>query len=176
MISENSHLYWSKSLFWGLEIGVDIVLYCIVAQWWWNRPFGVSGFVPYMIIAICIFQCHRELGKLDANITFAELLLAGVCSGASGSLIVDLYAAIYVKAYDPSFMEQMVEQSVELATQLGYADGDMAEGARSVFVPVLMVSTTLVYAFVSLIMSAFGAFLINLRKKHNKGNNSKQQQ
>ncbi|MBO7462707.1 MAG: hypothetical protein J6T96_08935 [Bacteroidales bacterium] len=78
MINENSHLYWSKSLFWGLEIGVDIVLYCIVAQWWWDRPFGVSGFVPYMIIAICIFQCHRELGKLDANITFAELMLAGV--------------------------------------------------------------------------------------------------
>ena len=119
MINENSHLYWSKSLFWGLEIGVDIVLYCIVAQWWWDRPFGVSGFVPYMIIAICIFQCHRELGKLDANITFAELLLAGVCSGASGSLIVDLYAAIYVKAYDPSFMEQMVEQSVVCRRRYG---------------------------------------------------------
>ena len=176
MISENSHLYWSKSLYWGLEIGVDIVLYCIVAQWWWDRPFDVLGFVPYMIISICICLCHRELAKLDPKISFAELLLAGVCAGASGSLIVDLYASIYVKAYDPAYMEQMVQQSVELASQMGYADGDIAESARNVFVPVLMFTTTFVYIIVSLIMSAFGAFLVNLRKRQNNGNNSKQQQ
>ncbi len=176
MISENSHLYWSKSLYWGLEIGVDIVLYCIVAQWWWDRPFDVLGFVPYMIISICICLCHRKLAKLDPKISFAELLLAGVCAGASGSLIVDLYAAIYVKAYDPAYMELMVQQSVELASQMGYADSDIAESARNVFVPVLMFTTTFVYIIVSLIMSAFGAFLVNLRKRQNNGNNSKQQQ
>ena len=176
MISENSHLYWSKSLYWGLEVGVDIVLYCIVSQWWWDRPFDVSGLVPYMIISICICLCHRELVKLDPKISFSELMLAGVCAGASGSLIVDLYAAIYVKAYDPAYMEQMVQQSVELASQMGYADGDLTEAVRGVFVPVLMFTTTLIYIFVSLIMSAFGAFLVNFRRRHNDGNNSKQQQ
>lgn len=176
MISENSHLYWSKSLYWGLEIGADIVLYCIVAQWWWDRPFDVSGFVPYMIMSVCICLCHRELIKIDPKISFAELLLAGLCAGASGSLIVDLYAAIYVKAYDPAYMEQMVRQSAELASQMGYADGDMTESVRKVFVPVLMFSTTMMYIFVSLIMSAFGAFLVNLRKKHNNGNNNSKQQ
>ncbi len=151
-------------------------MYCIVAQWWWDRPFGVTGFVPYLLISIGICMCHREFVRLDPKISFSELLLAGLCAGASGSLIVDLYAAIYVKAYDPAYMEQMVQQSVELASQMGYADGNMAESARNVFVPVLMVSTTMVYIVVSLIMSAFGAMLVNLRRKHNNGNNSKQQQ
>ncbi|MBQ1696570.1 MAG: DUF4199 domain-containing protein [Bacteroidales bacterium] len=175
MISENSHLFWSKSLYWGLEIGSDIVLYCVVAQWLWDRPFDVSGIVPYMILAICIYLCHREFVSIDPKMTFAELLFAGVVAGASGSLIVDLYAAYYVKAYDPAYMEQMIQQSVSLAGQLGYQDGDMTEAMRQMFVPLLMFTTTMVYVFVSLIMSAFGAFLVNLRRKHNNGNNSKQQ-
>ena len=110
MISEDSRLYWSKSLFWGLEIGTDIVLYCVVAQWLWDRPFEVTGFVPYLIISVCIYLCHKDFVNISPKISFAELLLAGVCAGASGSLIVDLYAAIYVKAYDPAYMEQMVQQ------------------------------------------------------------------
>ena len=169
MISENSHQYWSKSLYWGLEIGADIVLYCVVAQWLWDRPFDVTGFAPYLIISVCICLCHREFVRIDPKIAFSELLLAGLCAGASGSLIVDLYAAIYVKVYDPSYMEQMVRQSAELAQQLGYQGDDMQEAARSVFVPVLMASTTVVYIIVSLIMSALGAFLVNMRKKGGDG-------
>ncbi len=173
MISDNSHLFWSKSLYWGLEIGADIVLYCIVAQWIWDREFDVSGIVPTMIITLCIYFCHKEFVKIDPKIPFGELLLAGVCAGASGSLIVDLYTAIYVKAYDPAYMEQMVRQSAELARQFGYQDGGTEEQMRQIFVPVLMATTTMVYTFVSLIASAFGAFLVNLRNKIN--NNSKEQ-
>lgn len=167
MISDNSHLYWSKSLYWGLEIGADIVVYCVVAQWLWDRPFDLSGFVPYLIISICICMCHREMVFIDPKIAFSELLLAGLCAGTSGSLIVDLYAAIYVKMYDPAYMEEMIKQTASLAGQFGYTDGDIIEETRKIFVPVLMFTTTMVYAFVSLIMSAFGAFLVNLRRKRN---------
>ena len=60
-------------------------------------------------------------------------------------------------------------------------EGDIAENMRQVFLPVLMVTNTIVYAIVSLIMSAFGAFLVNLRRnnanknKDNKDSNIKQQ-
>ncbi|MCR5453513.1 MAG: DUF4199 domain-containing protein [Bacteroidales bacterium] len=172
MIGENSHLFWSKSLYWGLEIGTDIVVYCILAQWWWDRPFEISGFVPYLIISVCIYLCHREFVKLSPTIPFSELLLAGVCAGASGSLIVDLYAAIYVKMYDPTIMDQVVQQSVMLADQWGYKEDNIGESMQKVFVPVLMFTTTLIYTIVSLIMSAFGAFLVNLRRN----NDDKKQQ
>ena len=171
MITENRHQFWSKSLYWGLEIGADIVLYCIVAQWLWDRPFDVTGIVPSVILTVCIYMCHKDMIKLDPKIPFAELLLAGLCAGASGSLIVDLYAAIYVKAYDPAYMEEMVQQSAAMAERLGYQDGDILESSRKVFVPVLMVTTTLVYIFVSLVMSAFGAFMVNIRRKNNNGGN-----
>jgi hypothetical protein len=174
MISEDSRLYWSKSLYWGLEIGLDIVLFCIMGQWLWDRPFDVTGFMPYLIISVCVYLCHRDFVSISPKIPYSELLLAGVCAGASGSLIVDLYAAIYVKVYDPSYMEQMVQQSAALAGQFGYKDGDMVENMRQIFAPVLMITTTIVYTIVSLIMSAFGAFLVNLRRgNENKNNDNK---
>jgi len=174
MISEDSRLYWSKSLYWGLEIGLDIVLFCIMGQWLWDRPFDVTGFMPYLIISVCVYLCHRDFVSISPKIPYSELLLAGVCAGASGSLIVDLYAAIYVKVYDPSYMEQMVQQSAALADQFGYKDGDMEENMRQIFAPVLMITTTIIYTIVSLIMSAFGAFLVNLRRNSgNKSNDNK---
>jgi heme/copper-type cytochrome/quinol oxidase subunit 2 len=71
-------------------------------------------------------------------------------------------------------MEQMVQQSAALADQFGYKDGDMVENMRQIFAPVLMITTTIVYTIVSLIMSAFGAFLVNLRRgNENKNNDNK---
>lgn len=173
MIGEDSHLFWSKSLYWGLEIGADIVVYCVLAQWLWDRPYGVTSFVPYLIMSVCIYLCLRELVVLSPQIPFSELLLAGICAGVSSSLIVDLYSIIYVKIYDPAFAEQMVQQTASMASQLGYVEGDATDQMRQVFVPVLMVTNTIVYGIVASVLSAFGAMLICIRRKKDQNTQQK---
>jgi hypothetical protein len=172
-MKEDSRLYWSRVLYWGLECGSDIVLFCVVGQWLWEREFSVTGFAPYLILSIVIYLCQKDFLANRPDMKFSELLLAGMCAGAAGSLIVDLYVAVYVKMYNPEIMEQSVKQTVELASQMGYpaSSEEMADMSRKLFVPALMMSTTMVYTIVSLIFAALGAFMVNIRQKNN--NNSK---
>lgn len=174
MKNENKHEYWTCVLRWAFDCGFNTVIYFVIAQWVWNRPFSLTGFAPCLIFSILIFLCQRDLVKKFPDISFSELFLSGLAMGAASTLIVDLYAAIYIKIYNSEIMEQALSQSADMVKQMYKFEGEELNNAlsttRKLFLPILMISNTIIYSVLSSIFSVFGAFLI---KRHTKNNTSK---
>lgn len=174
MKNENKHEYWTSVLYRALDCGLYMVLYFILAQWVWNRPFSLTGLAPCLILSILIYLCQRDIMRNFPDMNFSGLFFSGLAMGAASSLIVDLYAMIYIKIYNPEIIEQAISQSTEMVKEMYKFQNDELNNAlsttRKLFLPILMISNTIIYSILSSIFSVFGAFLI---KRHTKNNTSK---
>ncbi len=177
MVSEETKRYWSRALYWGLELGADVVTFCLIGSWLWDREFSVTSFAPCMIIAVVIMLGQYDFARSKRGMRYSELLLAGIVMGMAGSLIVDLYVSVYMKMLHPEYIGQLAAQSEVILRQMRIYSEDTIQEAMEVadivMVPAMMASVTIFYTFVSLIFSAVSALMVWWRSLKN---NSKDKQ
>ncbi len=159
--TDDRHEFWTLALKGGAASGVVLVMYLTIMNMTGDKTLPILGIVPYLIISYGIHYCQSTLRRRHESSTYGRLLLIGLVCGVAASLLVDLYSLIYIKILNPGYVDQMMEVmgAMEMGSY-GYSEQQM----RSMIAPSMPISITLMYSVISLLLSAFSAFLINMKK------------
>lgn len=172
MTGEERGDYLRHALTWGAISGGLLILYFAILYACGDHDLQIGGIVPYCILSYTIYYCQLGWKKRRQDIGYGGLLLIGLVCGFAASLFVDLYTGVYIKMLNPSYMDgsmqESINQSIELYRSNKIFSESELEQAQSLMqrmmTPMLMISSTIWYTIISLMLSAFSAFLINMKK------------
>ncbi len=159
--TDERHEFWTLALKGGAASGVILIIYLTIMHMTGDNTLPILGIVPYLILSYGIHYCQSTLRRRREDSTYGRLLLIGLICGVAASLLVDLYSLIYIKVLNPGYVDQMMEvMGAMRLSEYGYSEQQM----RSMIGPSMPISITLMYTVVTLLLSAFSALLINMKK------------
>jgi len=169
MTSNEKQPFLNMGLTYGAIAGIGLVLLLVLLYCVGDKELVVTGLGHYLVLSYAIHRCQAKWKSQNEDATYGKLFLIGLICGASASVFVDLYAAVYAKVLNPGYVEQSVAQSMEVIRGMKlYGQHELEQAAgitRSLFVCTLAISTTIAYALASAFFSAIFAFFVNKRKK-----------
>lgn len=154
--------YWTTALTSGAVSGIILAAYMAILYASGDTALPILGLVQYLILSFGINHSQTAWKKRKEDASYGSLLLIGLVCGISASLFVDLYSMIYMKVLNPSFADETMEM---MDTMQLSAYGYSREQLRSMIVPSMPISITIIYSIITLLLSAFSALLTNMKKR-----------